>query len=527
MTEQNESIIETLRNLLPNVDKVMSERFAPWPNFFCNEYACKKAYDTFRAEIEGEIDKLVKREEKQDALLRHMRYQRIEISNSFDEDGNISWLATTETSSPLAVGRALFSKGKTIEEALSQLIEKYRVRFIEDATTLREQANALLKDIWGGVMEKSSEIEQLKSERDAAICERDEARQQVSCGIASDDPAACGNCIRCLENKVSILQTQSRLWYKADGTYEKLDPDEVIRLRKVAAVEIADLRKRLQEEERTHNRTIDERDFRERQITEVARSLGVTSEWSNLHDLGEEAKEVALALVSENICLRKKLEEAKKTCASIGMKPGEELPELTESEDKATKTAGLSALKLFHENIDLRSHNARLVEALRKCLDWIETDHERWSQDSSGNLIPVGCSVDNCDQCDLITRTRSLIADSPTPQPCELCEGSGVVRQCDDCGRYHHRDMPSCFNAEGNDDCDGTLRDTICPLCAKKSSGASPQPCERCRKKDALLLRAMRMIDGYVDNSEASMLVEEIAVSLSPEQTKGGAEGKE
>ena len=69
------------------------------------------------------------------------------------------------------------------------------------------------------------------------------------------------------------------------------------------------LKAKLVKEEKACTQLIDERDMRENQVTAIARALGVTSEWSNMHDLGVEALEAIDELRVEITALKEQIEK--------------------------------------------------------------------------------------------------------------------------------------------------------------------------------------------------------------------------
>lgn len=75
-----------------------------------------------------------------------------------------------------------------------------------------------------------------------------------------------------------------------------------------AMVEVTRLTKLHDDEDRTSSQLIDERDFREKQINTIADTLGDEGEWSNLHDRGTAAIELADSLIAERDQLRAEVE---------------------------------------------------------------------------------------------------------------------------------------------------------------------------------------------------------------------------
>ena len=43
---------------LAEIDEKMTERFSPWPGYFCQEYGCTRAYEAFRDLVEIKISNL-------------------------------------------------------------------------------------------------------------------------------------------------------------------------------------------------------------------------------------------------------------------------------------------------------------------------------------------------------------------------------------------------------------------------------------------------------------------------------------
>jgi len=74
--------------------------------------------------------------------------------------------------------------------------------------------------------------------------------------VESQDPIVCLECANAwrdaenkrseaAEAKLAEAERERRRWYLADGTFEELDPDEVIRRRKAAALDLAALREKV------------------------------------------------------------------------------------------------------------------------------------------------------------------------------------------------------------------------------------------------------------------------------------------
>lgn len=75
---------------------------------------------------------------------------------------------------------------------------------------------------------------------------------------------------------------------------------------------VAELQDRLEKEEASCGQLIDERDFRENQINEIASLLGDNREWSSANDRGDNCLESIEALQSELTELRSAIDEVKK-----------------------------------------------------------------------------------------------------------------------------------------------------------------------------------------------------------------------
>jgi chromosome segregation ATPase len=137
---------------------------------------------------------------------------------------------------------------------------------------------------------------------------------------------------------------------------------EVIKLKaelEAALAEVERLKKRLTDEERDCLKVIDERDFREEQINQIADALGDETEWTSANDRGVNAIELASELTEARAEIER-LKEILKTHKEYADIEADQL--ITSILTIAEQKAEIEELKL--ENESYRAKLAKLVSDL-------------------------------------------------------------------------------------------------------------------------------------------------------------------
>ncbi|HET9893203.1 MAG TPA: hypothetical protein VFQ42_22185 [Mycobacterium sp.] len=138
-----------------------------------------------------------------------------------------------------------------------------------------------------------------------------------------------------------------------------------------AQARIAELEKRLEDEERDCGDLIDEREFRESQINAIADVLGDEGEWSNLHDRGDAALELAEQIVAERDAANARILQL----------------------EESARAAAESWMAACRERDEARAEVERL-RIIAKAYAAAETSY----QDDSGNAGPLHERMAACDR---------------------------------------------------------------------------------------------------------------------------------